>query len=87
MVDKPGRWRPGSGDVLRLDERTSVQFSGPRAITLRVIAADNRPTYDGWIWLEGYELDDAGLAVRRHTVFVQLAGLRAPTRPAQPSRR
>ncbi|MFD0819345.1 hypothetical protein [Micromonospora zhanjiangensis] len=32
-------------------------------------------TYDGWVWLTGYELDAEGNAVERREVYVQLAGL------------
>jgi hypothetical protein len=42
----------------------------------RVIKVLDWPTYDGWIWLEGYELNTAGDAVSRRSIFVQKAGLR-----------
>ena len=64
------------GDVLRLDSAASVQFADDRAITFRVIRVDERPTYEGWVWLTGYELDPSGAAVERREVFVQVAGLR-----------
>jgi hypothetical protein len=30
---------------------------------------------DGWAWLDGYELDSAGEAVARRSIFVRLHGL------------
>jgi hypothetical protein len=32
-------------------------------------------TYDGWAWLDGYQLNAAGDAVERRSIFVQLSGL------------
>jgi hypothetical protein len=52
----------------------SVQFAEP--LVFRVIRVHDWPTYDGWSWLDGYELNAAGDAVQRRSIFVQLAGLR-----------
>jgi hypothetical protein len=52
-----------------------VQFAGESAIILRVIRVHERPTYDGWCWLEGYQLDANGDARERREIFVQTAGL------------
>ncbi|MEV4771699.1 hypothetical protein [Micromonospora humida] len=41
-----------------IDRRASVQFIGERALWLRVTSVDDRPTYDGWVWLTG--LDQPG---------------------------
>ena len=65
---------PRSGDVLHLTRAASVQFVRP--ILFRVIRLLDWPTYDGWIWLDGYELNATGDAVSRRSVFVQSAGLR-----------
>lgn len=65
---------PQSGDLLRLTRAASVQFVRP--IMFRVIRTLDWTTYDGWAWLEGYELNAAGDAVARRTIFVRLAGLR-----------
>ena len=65
---------PRSGDVLHLTKAASVQFTSPKLF--RVIRVHDWPTYDGWIWLDGYELNAAGDAVERRSVFVQLSGLR-----------
>ncbi len=65
---------PRSGDVLHLTKAASVQFTSPKLF--RVIRVHDWPTYDGWVWLDGYELNAAGDAVERRSVFVQLSGLR-----------
>jgi hypothetical protein len=41
----------------------------------RVIRVHDWPTYDGWAWLDGYQLNAAGDAVARRSIFVQLVGL------------
>ncbi|NYT94018.1 hypothetical protein HW126_09280 [Salinispora sp. H7-4] len=64
---------PRPGDAIRLDRRASPQFVRP--ITVRVIRVLDRPTYDGWLWLEGYELNDAGTAVRRRQLYVRCDGI------------
>ncbi|MDG4765769.1 hypothetical protein O7632_16930 [Solwaraspora sp. WMMD406] len=69
---------PAAGDVVLLNRAASVQFAA-RPIRFRVIRRDERQTYHGWCWLDGYELDAAGDAVERREVFVQLAGLRRLT--------
>lgn len=65
---------PRSGDVLHVTRAASVQFLKP--IAFRVIRVLDWPTYDGWLWLDGYELNAAGDAVNRRSIFVQQAGLR-----------
>ncbi|MEU9505629.1 hypothetical protein AB0D32_05030 [Micromonospora sp. NPDC048170] len=64
---------PRSGDVLHVTRAASVQFLRP--IMFRVIRVLDWPTYDGWIWLEGYELNASGDAVNRRSIFVQREGL------------
>ncbi|MEV4770561.1 hypothetical protein [Micromonospora humida] len=81
--------RPRPGDLLIVDRAASVQFTGERALRLRVVSVSDRPTYDGWVWLTGYVLDRRGEATAKREVFVRLAGLRpAPaTPPAQVRKR
>ncbi len=80
---------PRSGDVLQVTRAASVQFAQP--LLFRVIRVHDWPTYDGWVWLDGYELNAAGDAVERRSIFVQLHGLRqvgtAPDPRAANSRR
>lgn len=73
---------PRSGDVLYITRAASVQFGEP--ILFRVIRVHDWPTYDGWVWLDGYQLSPAGDAVERPSIFVQIAGLR---RVGDPGRR
>ena len=64
-----------AGDLLRLGRTASVQFCRP--ITVRVIREiEGRHTYDGWTWIEAYELNAKGDAVAKRELFVQPAGLR-----------
>jgi hypothetical protein len=64
---------PRSGDVLRITRAASVQFIEP--LLFRVIRVHDWPTYNGWVWLDGYELNTAGDAVERRSIFVQVDGL------------
>ncbi len=64
---------PRSGDVLRVTRSASVQFSSP--LLFRVIRVHDWSTYDGWVWLDGYELNATGEAVERRSIFVQVGGL------------
>ncbi|MFF0717583.1 hypothetical protein [Micromonospora sp. NPDC003816] len=66
--------RPRAGDLLRVGPEASVQFVRP--ILFRVIRVLEWTTYDGWRWLEGYQVNDRGEAVHRRAIFVQPAGLR-----------
>lgn len=64
---------PRSGDVLHVTREASVQFVEP--MLFRVIRVHDWPTYDGWVWLDGYELNASGEAVERRSIFVRIAGL------------
>ena len=74
---REGTVSPRSGDVLRVTRQASVQFTEP--MLFRVIRVHDWQTYDGWAWLDGYELDSAGEAVERRSIFVELDGLQYPT--------
>ncbi|WBB96903.1 MULTISPECIES: hypothetical protein [unclassified Solwaraspora] len=65
---------PRSGDVLHVTRAASVQFLEP--LLFRVIRVHDWPTYQGWVWLDGYELNASGEAVDRRSIFVQIDGLR-----------
>ena len=64
---------PRSGDVLRVTRTASVQFTEP--MMFRVIRVHDSQTYEGWGWLDGYQLDSSGEAVERRSIFVQFDGL------------
>ena len=66
---------PRSGDVIRVTREASVQFASP--LLFRVIRVHDWSTYDGWAWLDGYELNPAGEAIDRRSIFVQVSGLAA----------
>lgn len=66
-----------SGQVLHLGRAASPQFTGD-GIRLRLIRVHDVPTNeDGWAWVEGYQLDDDGLATELRSVYVRLAGVRS----------
>lgn len=65
---------PRSGDLLRVTRAASAQFT-TRPIVFRVIRVQDWYTPDGWIWLDGYELDAAGDAVDRRSIYVLTRGL------------
>ncbi len=64
---------PRSGEVIRVTRAASVQFVSP--MLFRVIRVHDWSTYDGWAWLDGYELNNSGDAVDRRSIFVQVSGL------------
>ena len=81
---------PEPGDVLRVDGYASPQFRGRSALIFRVISVCKKDTYYGWVWLTGYVLDQAGLAVEKREIFVKKSGLRPVVRnpagtPATPA--
>jgi hypothetical protein len=67
-----------AGDVVIVGRAASVQFDGRAGFAFRVTSVDDRPTYAGWVWLEGYQLDGRGRAVARRRIFVRRAGLIRP---------
>jgi hypothetical protein len=67
---------PQTGDLVKIGAAASVQFAGDRALLMRVTSVNKKPTYQGWVWLTGYVLNDAGEATAKREVFVQMAGLR-----------
>ncbi|MFG1838451.1 hypothetical protein ACGFH8_08460 [Micromonospora sp. NPDC049175] len=62
-----------TGEVLNLTRAASVQFMRP--ISVRVIRVLDWPTYDGWLWIDAYELGPSGDATARRSLFVMTAGL------------
>ncbi|MEV2240590.1 hypothetical protein [Micromonospora sp. NPDC049891] len=57
-----------------ISREASPQFYRP--IKFRVIKKLDWTTYDGWVWIEGYQLNDKGDAVARRALFVLIEGLR-----------
>ncbi|MET8092817.1 hypothetical protein [Micromonospora sp. NPDC005220] len=74
----PGAFR--AGDVVLLTTAASVQFRKP--IVARVIRElADRYTYDGWLWLDAYELNRKGEAVARRELYVRRDGVQAASVP------
>jgi hypothetical protein len=63
------------GDMMQFGAAASVQFAA-RPILFRLIRVLPHTTYEGWVWLDGYEMNEAGDAVERREVFVQWIGIR-----------
>ena len=64
-----------AGEVVLVGQAASVQFAGRAGFAFRVVGVDARPTYAGWVWLDGYQLDGRGRVVARRRIFVRQAGL------------
>ncbi|MEU0549471.1 hypothetical protein [Micromonospora sp. NPDC005979] len=62
-----------AGDLLHLSATASVQFLRP--ISVRVIRELQWDTYDGWVWLDAYELEARGDAVARREFYVRREGV------------
>ena len=75
---------PRPGATVFAGREASVQFGGQACFNFRIIRVDDQPTYDGWAWLDGYQLDATGTAVRRRSIFIQPAGLQPPRWPPRP---
>lgn len=76
-----------SGDLLLVGREASPQFLNPIMFrVIRVVEEWTKTTYDGWIWLDGYQLDAKGDAIARRSIFVQPAGLRRLAEAPQPRR-
>nr|WP_256095776.1 hypothetical protein [Micromonospora carbonacea] len=70
--------------MLLVDGCASPQFGGDRSLMLRLVSVSDQPTYHGWCWVTGYQLDGRGDAVARREVYVLRAGLHVQ-RPAPPA--
>ncbi|WP_229397836.1 hypothetical protein [Micromonospora okii] len=81
---------PKAGDLVQVTRAASVQFQKPIMFrVIRVLEDWTAKTYYGWAWLDGYELDAKGDAVKRRSIFIRPAGLviqrrTAPVRPRRP---
>jgi hypothetical protein len=69
-----------AGMVLHVTQAASPQFVKPIFFRLIRVRKD-WTTYQGWIWLEGYELDAYGDAVTQRSIYVQPAGLTVQRQP------
>lgn len=72
-----------AGVLVQVTRTASPQFVRP--ILFRLIRVRTEwITYDGWAWLDGYQIDAKGDAVARRSIFVQPAGLVIHRRTAPP---
>lgn len=67
---------PRSGDLLHIGRAASVQFALD-PFMFRVVRLPKHVTYDGWMWLAGYQLNGDGDAIEMREIFVQIAGIRS----------
>ncbi|WFE37710.1 hypothetical protein [Micromonospora sp. WMMD998] len=89
-VTAPGRRRPEglalrAGDVLHLTRVASPQFARP--IRVRLIRMLDWTTYDGWLWVDVYQLGPDGNATARRSLFMRRAGVRMVAPPPVSQRR
>lgn len=82
-----------AGAIYLLNRSVSAQFSQPILVRhVRVDLPETRRTYDGWAWIDVYQLNTEGQAVEKRSLFVQPARMReytpapAPTIPHQTRR-
>ncbi|WP_117664933.1 hypothetical protein [Micromonospora sp. MW-13] len=75
-----------AGTVFHVTRAASPQFVQPVFFRLIRVRKD-WITYDGWIWLDGYQLNAKGDAVVQRLIFVQPAGLIVQTAPLPPGPR
>lgn len=76
---------PKPFDVVVLGGAAAVRFEATRGLRLVVFEWDPHPTYPGWWWVIGYELNAANEAVRRHELLVPPAGPETLVSPSDPS--
>ncbi|WP_229398850.1 hypothetical protein [Micromonospora okii] len=67
---------PTPEEEVLISREASVQFAGQPAFVFRVISVCPKPTYAGWLWVTGYQLDGPGNAVAKREIYVRLAGLK-----------
>jgi hypothetical protein len=88
-VTEPEQRMPKAGEVLYLAEGCGVPWEYLPAL-VRVIRVHDWSTWPGMAWLDGYQLNAAGDAVERRSVYVQVAGIKwinLVRQPAPPPKR
>ncbi|MGC5286582.1 hypothetical protein [Micromonospora sp. DT231] len=71
-----------AGDVVFVGPDCSVQFTGDRALLMRVMSIGEDDPYNGWVWIAGYVLDARGMATAKRELYVIESGLRSAPAPA-----
>ncbi|MEU7753375.1 hypothetical protein [Micromonospora sp. NPDC049171] len=72
-----------AGQIIELTTAASVQFMRP--IRVRIIRELDWITYDGWVWVDGYELSPTGDARARRELYVRREGVRVVSEPPNPA--
>lgn len=75
-----------AGDVVFIGPDCSVQFTGARALVMRLGSIGEVDPYNGWVWVSGYVLDARGLATAKRDLYVIRAGLRVASVPRMVSK-
>ncbi|MEV0153358.1 hypothetical protein AB0H57_06385 [Micromonospora sp. NPDC050686] len=73
-----------AGALLHVGARASVQFGQP--FNFRLIRVLDWVTYDGWVWLDGYQLNDRGEAAGLRMGAVAIPRRRAAKQRTAPDR-
>lgn len=73
MPRNPDGRLPQAGDLLLIDEQTSVQFGTP--FRVRVVRPLPGLVTSGWCWLQAYVLDPLDYAVDHRELFLQIEQL------------
>ncbi|MGC4810797.1 hypothetical protein ACLQ29_09745 [Micromonospora sp. DT228] len=66
-----------AGDVVFVGPDCSVQFTGDRALLMRLMSIGEDDPYNGWVWIAGYMLDARGMATAKRELYVIKSGLRS----------
>ncbi|TNH27277.1 hypothetical protein FHG89_18330 [Micromonospora orduensis] len=69
------------GDVVFIGPACSVQFTGDRALLMRLVSLGEVDPYNGWTWVTGYVLDARGMAKEKRELYIVKAGLRVAPAP------
>ncbi|MEU7610113.1 hypothetical protein [Micromonospora sp. NPDC049204] len=64
-----------AGDVVLIGAACSPQFTGDRALRVRLVLVGEVDPYNGWMWIIGYVLDAKWLATARRELYVMRAGI------------
>ncbi len=68
----PATRPPTAGSLVVLDRDATPQLDGSPAVTMRVVRVEPGNQEPGWLWISGYQLVDAGVAVEQRTILAKL---------------
>lgn len=67
---------PKAGTLLMIDRDASIQFAACPFVARMMKPQDWPATWDGWVWLNVYQLDSSGDALEQRSIYVNLAGMK-----------